>query len=347
MIQGFKSITNYFFKSAVEKQAYSMGNEVTPISVAFYIVPLMNALIRVGTQDEKERLFLALINGHKEVPCNKRGAKGTTEEVAIESLRECTNAKSKQNRITDQMVEELEQKILKYDLLENKILFIRLEEEDYPSEVNGLCAMKLASKYKHPTILARLNNDGYDKGSIRNVSDCELKDLKAFLNNSGYFEWVQGHASAAGACIKDSNLRAFHEYANKALKDIDFNEGVYTANFERNAEAYDLKDLIIDLGSQSDVWGQNNSEPLIYVPNIMLSQEDFQVIGTKLDTLKITINDIVFIKFHATEMIEELRKCNIIKINLIGRPNINVWMGRRTPQILIEDYEVIDDLLAF
>lgn len=79
----------------------------------------------------------------------------------------------------------------------------------------------------------------------------------------------------------------------------------------------------------------------------MLSQEDFQVIGTKLDTLKITINDIVFIKFHATEMIEELRKCNIIKINLIGRPNINVWMGRRTPQILIEDYEVIDDLLAF
>jgi len=46
-------------------------------------------------------------------------------------------------------------------------------------------------------------------------------------------------------------------------------------------------------------------------------------------------------------MIEELRKCNIIKINLIGRPNINVWMGHRTPQILIEDYEVIDDLLTF
>lgn len=46
-------------------------------------------------------------------------------------------------------------------------------------------------------------------------------------------------------------------------------------------------------------------------------------------------------------MIEELRKCNIIKINLIGRPNINVWMGRRTPQILIEDYEIEDDLLTF
>ena len=36
-----------------------------------------------------------MINGHSLVPCNKRGAKGTMEEVAIESLRECTNAKAK------------------------------------------------------------------------------------------------------------------------------------------------------------------------------------------------------------------------------------------------------------
>lgn len=108
MKQGFTKITNYFFQCAIEKQSFSMGGVVNPTTVAFYIVPMMNAMIRVGTQDEKERLFLALIDGHKEVPCNKRGAKGTTEEVAIESLRECTNAKSKQTRITDQMVEKLE-----------------------------------------------------------------------------------------------------------------------------------------------------------------------------------------------------------------------------------------------
>ena len=37
----------------------------------------------------------------------KRGAKGTYEEVAIESARECTNARAKQNRILDKAVEEL------------------------------------------------------------------------------------------------------------------------------------------------------------------------------------------------------------------------------------------------
>lgn len=348
MLKGFQRINNYFFKCAIEKQSYSMNNEITPISVAFYIVPMMNAVIRIGTQEEKERLFLGLIDGHKLIPCNKRGAKGTLEEVAVESLRECTNAKARQNRITDQMVAELEQKIFKYDLLENKILFVRLDDDDdYPQEITGLAAMKLAAKYKRPTILARLNDEGYDRGSIRNVSDCELQDLKRFLNDSGYFEWVQGHANAAGASILDSNLRAFHNYANNALKDINFNEGVYNVNFCRNVDAADLEDLVYDLANASDVWGQNNPEALIYVPNIYLTKLEYKVIGTNKDTVKFEKNGVVFIRFHATDLIKKLDECNEIKISIVGKPNINVWMGQQTAQIFIEDYEVIDNLLEF
>ena len=348
MLEGFKHIKNYFFQCAVEKQSYSMNDEVTPISVAFYIVPMMNAMIRMGTMEEKERLFLGLIDGHRKVPCHKRGAKGTLEEVAIESLRECTNAKSKQNRITDQMVEELEQKIFKYDLLENKILFVRLDDDnDYPQEINGLCAIKLAAKYKRPTILARLNDEGYDRGSIRNVSDCELTDLKKFLNESGYFEWVQGHANAAGASILDSNLRAFHEYANEALKDINFNEGMYDVNFIREPDASDLEELVFDLAKDTSIWGQGNPEPMIFVPNIYLGAKDYKIIGTNKDTVRFEKNNVVFIKFHAADLIEKLQKCNEIKISVVGKPNINVWMGYESAQIMIEDYEVEDNLLTF
>lgn len=348
MLNGFKNIDNYFFECAIEKQAYSMNNEVTPISVAFYIVPMMNAMIRMGTMEEKERLFLGLIDGHRKVPCNKRGAKGTMEEVAIESLRECVNAKAKQNRVTDQMVAELEQKIFKYDLLENKILFVRLDEDDdYPQEVTGLAAMKLAAKYKRPTILARKNDEGYDRGSIRNVSDCELTDLKKFLIESGYFEWVQGHANAAGASILDNNLHSFHQYANEALKDINFNEGMYDVNFIRDWYSEDLSDLIYDLAGNTSIWGQNNSEPLIFVPNIYLDKTDYKVIGTNKDTVRFEKNGVIFIKFHANDLIEQLNNCNEIKISIVGKPNINEWMGNRSPQIMIEDYEVIDDLLEF
>ena len=348
MKQGFSSVKNYFFKQAITKQSFSMGGKITPLTVAFYIVPLMNAMIRVGSYEEKERLFLGLIDGHRLVECNKRGAKGSLEEVAIESLRECTNAKSKQTKITDQMVEQLEQKIYKHDLLENKILFVRLDDyDDFPSEVVGLVSMKLAAKFKRPTIVARLNIDGINKGSIRNISNCELTDFKKFLNDSGYFEWVQGHASAAGCAIIDANLSAFHQYANQALSNINFNEKNYDVNFIRDMEDYDLTDLIYDLAEPEECWGSNNNEPLIYIKNIYLMPEEYQIIGTKKDTLKIEKNGIVLIKFHANEMIQELNKCHEIKLNIIGKANINSWMGNQIPQIIIENYEVEDYLLEF
>ena len=172
------------------------------------------------------------------------------------------------------MVDKLEQKIFKYDLLENKILFVRLDDDDdFPSEINGLIAMKLAAKFKRPAIVTRLGPDGFDKGSIRNISDCELTDLKAFLNDSGYFEYVQGHANAAGCCINDSQLRAFHEYANHALASINFDEGVYDVNFIRSGYDKDLPALIFDLGSHPEVWGQGNSEALIYVSDIYINKD--------------------------------------------------------------------------
>ena len=189
---GFSNIQNYFFQALCEKQSFSMGGKVTPITVAFYITPLINAMIRTGTMEEKQRCFEAFIDGHKMVESHKRGAKGTFEEVAIESARECTNARAKQNRILDKAVEELEIKIHKYDLLENKILFVRLDNENFPPELNGLTAMKLAAKYQKPTIVARLNDEGEIKGSSRGLNDSELTSFKNFMDESGYFTFTAG-----------------------------------------------------------------------------------------------------------------------------------------------------------
>ena len=346
--KGFNNIQNPFFKAILDKQSYSTGGKVNPMTVAFYIVPLVNAMIRVGTMEEKIRLFEAFIDGNKEVPSGKRGAKGTFELAAIESVRECVNARSHQNKILDKNVEKFEDKIAKYDLLNNKILFIRLEEDDeLPSELNGLLAMKLAAKYKRPTIVARLNDEGYDRGSIRNVNNCALTDLKAFLMNSGYFEYVQGHANAAGCSIKDKDLEAFHSYANEELSTIDFGEGVYDVNFVRAAADPDLEDLIFDLAEYEDVWGQNNPEALIYIHDLNITKNDIQILGRNKDTIKIVKFGIAYMKFFAKDMIKELEDFNEIKINLVGKPNLNEWMGNYTPQIFIENYELEDGTLGF
>lgn len=190
---GFENIHNFFFQILIEKQAYSMGDKITPISVAFYIVPMINAMIRVGTMAEKDRLFRAFIDGQQMVPSNKRGAKGTMDMVAIESARECTNARSHQNKFKEGAVLALEEKIEEEHLLDNKILFIRLEDDmDFPSELNGLVCMQLSAKYKRPTIVARLNKEGYDKGSIRGLNNSGLPSFKQLLTDSKLCEYVQG-----------------------------------------------------------------------------------------------------------------------------------------------------------
>ena len=345
---GLENINNYFFKVLIEKQSYSMGGEITPITVAFYIVPLINAMIRVGTMEEKERLFMAFIDGHQMVPCNKRGAKGTFEEVAVESARECTNARTRQNKIKDETVQKLEMKIHKNGLLDNKVLFVRLEEDDqFPAVLNGLVAMQLSAKFKKPTIVARLNNEGYDRGSIRGLNQSELVSFKNFLEQSGYFEYVSGHDNAAGASIRDKDLAEFHKYANEALKDIDFGENVYDVNFIRKAADKDIADIILDLDQYRYLYGQNIDEPLIYISDINLTKNDIQIIGKNADTVKFEKFGITYIKFHAKDLINELSLYNEMKVELVGRPNVNEWMGNYTPQIMIEDLEVFDSALDF
>lgn len=345
---GLENIQNYFFKTLIEKQSYSMGGEITPITVAFYIVPLVNAMIRVGTMEEKERLFMAFIDGHQMVPCNKRGAKGTFEEVAIESARECTNARTRQNKIKDETVEKLEIKIHKYNLLDNKVLFVRLEDDDqFPSVLNGLVAMQLSAKFKKPTIVARLNNEGYDRGSMRGLNQSELESFKDFLENSGYFEYVSGHDNAAGCSIKDKDLFAFHKYANEALKNINFGENVYDVDFIRTAADKDISNIIFDLNNYRSLWGQNLPEPLIYVKDINVTKNDIKIMGKNSDTVKIEKFGIAYMKFHAKDLIQELAKYDEIKMEIVGRTNLNEWMGNYTPQIFIENYQIEDGSLSF
>lgn len=355
--QGFGCLHNYFFLTLARKQAYSITGETSPsdyeliralnpTSVAFYIVPLINAMVRMGSQAEKERMFEAFIDGHKMIPSGKRGAKGTMEEIAVESTRECTNARAHQNKFLDDITGVLEQKIFKHDLLENKILFIRLDEEDFPSELNGLVAMRLSQKYKHPTVVARLGEDGYIKGSIRGLSNCELTSFKNYLTSTGLCDYVQGHDNAAGISIPGANLSKLHERANKELAQFDFDADYFEVNFERQALAKDLPALIYDLNNYNFVWSQQNPQPLIYVKDLHFTQKDIQVLGRNKDTLKIEKNGVAYMKFFAKETIEELKKINgDIKIEVVGKPNTNEWMGTTTPQIFIEQIEIKEDRL--
>lgn len=357
--EGLKNISNKLLWALMEKQGYSITGAMAPsrqqlieamnpISVAFYIVPLVNAMIRVGTMDEKKRLFEAFLDGDKLIPSGKRGAKGTMEKAGVEAARECSNARNRQNKSLEVAMDKTEIKIHKYDLLENRVLFVRLEEDDtFPSELNGLLAMKLSAKFKRPTIVARLNKEGYNKGSMRGMNQSALTSFKDFLTESELFEYVQGHDNAAGVSIPNSKLANFHKWANEALAGIDFGENCYDVNFERIAADGDLGAIIQDIGEHGGIWGQSNPEPLIHITDINITADDVQVMGKNKDTVKFEKFGVAYMKFHAKDLIEELKQFKTMKIEVVGRANLNEWGGRVTPQIFIEDIEVSDNALGF
>ena len=357
--EGLKNINNKLLWALMEKQAYSITgvqgaskqqliDAMNPISVAFYIVPLVNAMIRVGTMEEKKRLFEAFLDGDKMIPSGKRGAKGTLDKAGTEAARECSNARNRQNKTLEVAVDTIEAKIHKYGLLENRILFVRLENDDkFPAELNGLVAMKLCAKFKRPTIVARLNKEGFDRGSMRGMNQSELTSFKDFLEKSGMFEYVQGHDNAAGVSIDDDYLSKFHKWANEALQGIDFGENCYDVNFERIAADEDIKDLILDIGEHNGIWGQSNNEPLIHITDINVTMNDVKIMGKNMDTVKIEKFGIAYMKFHAKDLIEDLKQYSKVKLEIVGRANVNYWGGNVIPQIFIDDYEVTDDTLGF
>ncbi len=350
--RGLNNVKNLFLKEILKKQSYSLGDgPLTPTGISFYVAPLINAMCRVGTLDEKKRMFLAFTDGDQLVPNNKRGSKpGDMERAATESVRECVNARSRQVRLQDKMAEAAEVRIQKFDLLENKILAIVLDEsfDEIPSEINGLTAQRMARKYNRPTIIVRENDEGYLRGSARGLDNVDMMGLREFFLESDLFEYAEGHSNAFGCSLQKERLKDLHKWANQELADVDFNEGVWEVDFIRNGIDEDIKYIVYDLEKYIQTWGKSNTEPLIAIINLHVNKNNIEVIGKKKDTIKITKNGVVYMFFKCSpEEVEKLTQYPNAVFTIVGEMNVNEFMNNITPQIFVRAYEIADGSLAF
>lgn len=346
---GLRHIQNIMFKETVIKQAYSLvGNKdmpfeqiqelLTPDKVSFYVVPLYNAMIRIGTMEEKHRLFYSFIDGNSMVPCHKRGVAGTLERISIESLRECTNVKNKQKKMREEIASNLEMRMYKDGTIDDKMLFVVLNDNDtFQPELNGLIAMEIVSKYKRPTLIGR-KRDGFIKGSGRGMDASQLKDFKAFLNQSNLFEFVQGHPNAFGYSISENNFSKIKDYAETQLKDYNFHENEYPVNLVAYSYEEKLLPFIQDIGQHENIWGSGNPEPKLCIKNLALNSSNVVICGTKRDTIKVTDNGIVYMFFNSKDLIAEYEQKGSLILDVVGTAKLNHFRGIVTPQILVNNY---------
>ena len=255
---GLKNIVNPYFKGMTIKNEYSLGGKVTPFGVAFYIAPYVNAVTRSGTIDEKIVLFESMLEfkAFEMVPSTKRGCKGQFETRVEQACRNCTNIKNRQTKTRDASLEIIEQIIEEQNLLENKVLLIKLSGAQRTT-LGGLIANQLMSIYQKPVLILSetsheiLNEQGkvvttevWYEGSFRGPNIPGLESAKDFFEASGVTEYTAGHANAGGVGIKDFNIEAFLDYCNTTLKDFDFTPN-YKVDFI--IEAKQLIDSKFDL----------------------------------------------------------------------------------------------------
>ena len=343
------SLRNPFIKGMADKNAYQLGRgDLSLIGVAFYIVPLVNAITRMGTQDEKQILFESMLEwkAYDLIPSTKRGCKGQEETRLEQALRVCTNVKNRQTRTRDAEVEQIENIIQEKNLLQHKLLVIKLEDMQVDRGITGLIANELMSKYKRPVILlSKTVNNEQDawEGSARGYEKSKLNDFRQFVRDSNLVFLAEGHANAFGFGIYEKDFEDFIIWSDNQLKDIEFSPS-YKVDFIYSMSDINSKD-ILELGNSKYLWGQNIDEPLIAVENVAVTNDMISLMSRdKNPTLKIQLpNGVTCIKFKSSE--EELEdlssELGCVSINLIGKPEVNRYFGSVTPQIIITDYEII------
>lgn len=355
VLRGLAKIRSKLFKALIDKQSYSMNGIVNITSVQFYITPVLNAMIRIGDQDEKDLLFRAFIETDEVFKYKKRGeTEEVDESIYDRAARLCSNAKARQTKEVTKEVTEVERLISDKRLDENKAIFANVTGI-LGETLTGLVAIKIAEKYNLPTLLLRRqtpreNGELFYGGSCRNFDNSPIESLKKELLNTGLFEFVQGHDNAAGFSIARENVQAAISCINNNWKDIDF-QAIWQVDFDKNAEDVDVA-FIKAIDDMKDMFGQGVKEPLVHISHIPVYKESTMIMGKNLNTWKTIFNDeLAFVMFSVDrdkdqiiqeyENEEETFDSLLGYMDVVGKATLNNYKGILTPQIIVKDYEFI------
>jgi len=351
---GLSNINNKCFQALIRAQDYSISGEINIHNIQWYITPILNGMIRVGSNDEKELLFRAFIEQDEFFEYKKRATKNKPSEVIQESIydraaRLCKNAKSRQDKMREKGVDAITE-IINNMPSDNKIVMADVTEV-LDSGLTGVVAIKIAEQYNKPCILLKRyfdkkTNTEMFGGSARNINNSPIDSFKDIVNSTGVISG-KGHANAFGIVDlpvnnKDKALNSI----NSLLKDTVY-DSTYKVDFILDINDITIS-LIQELSQLKNIVGQGIEEPQLAIENISLTRDCFEVFGKNEDTVSFILNGIKFIQFKCKEgnrlydfIQDAWNENDYISFNIVGRPSVNDYNGIRTPQITIEDVAVI------
>lgn len=172
--------------------------EFTSKSLAFSVVPRINAAGRVGAARRAVSLFC-----------------GEDEAEIRATAEELDRANSERQTVCDAILKEILASESFREQAGNRALI--LEDDKWPSGMIGIVASKLAERFCRP-VFVFTETDGAYKGSGRSVEGINL--FVMLQSMSGLFVRYGGHSQAAGLTISPDNFCLFRQKVNEYLKDF-------------------------------------------------------------------------------------------------------------------------------
>lgn len=321
-----------------------LSDTYTQRDISFRIVPLFNSVIRCGTIEEKQQLFMAF--------CGKN---------IDDTIKMCQHYHSEQIKKVDDFIRHHQEEI---DVQKNSNITI-IDAQDSIKSFNGLIAGRISGMTNKPCIVGKVVGNELC-GSFRGYINVNI------MSTLPHVTMAQGHETGAYGIkidIGDSDTSKSQNLADfrAAIDKMDISTiPTVIASYSANKLQMGLFDEFV---GYDDLWGKELDKPLFYIYNIKVNSKDIKVMGKKYDTLKISYPnyDIIFFKVSEAQLKEfgitlqeeerEDGEVEVIKnviyankdlsIALIGSLNINKYTNRYnkttvTNQIVVEDFEVTE-----
>lgn len=297
------------------------------------IVPLINAVVRIGTFEERELMFKALADiepDYFEIVTKRKLNKETRKyeqvefeydiyKLAVDAAKKC---KDRQAKLLDVEMKHADEQFNP----ETGIQIYILQSEECRG-LTGLLANKLASHWQQPTIVVWEINGDYS-GSLRGREKV-LLSFKNWCTNTGLFKLVQGHDNAAGVIFSKENFPKIVE----AAKNIESEE--YKIEVDKIYHRAALVQDVYYVSNKLKMFRNGVQLPIFAV-------KDFEVneMNTKWskNTLRVNVDGVTYIKFKTPE--QEYEDLLGKKMDIIGEFSLNEWNGRTFPQFMIKEFEV-------
>lgn len=311
---GFKELRNPYFKEYYNFNQRLASKPFNPMLVSFYLVPPINALIRIGEVEDKRALFYAMA-----------GESAPQSVVAM-----IGRIKSKQDRDKTPVITRIAINLEKEDGLKHNAIMTRIPPVAEKA-ITGVVAGQLSNAYKRPIFLFREDEEGNYTGSARNPNNSPVDALKDFCIDSGLFNWAAGHQAAFGWSLPKENKEKFLEYCDDNLPPY---EPVFYVDFEIT-EAVNKVEAVKEISSLASHYGPG-FQPVLIKEKLFVKPSDIQVMGKNKDVLKFFSNGVSYIVFGFKDTLSPAPSIWTI----VGEPSMNEFNGMFNPQITIKSWQV-------